>query len=84
MCYHYFAKFSKCKFGVQQVDYLGHIISDAGLQAIKNSLRAFLGLTGFYRQYASLASPVTDYSRNLNSYGQKQQVQIFIPLRQQW
>ncbi|PNY00428.1 hypothetical protein L195_g023708, partial [Trifolium pratense] len=75
----FFAKLSKCQFGVSSVEYLGHIISVEGvradpskLQAMvswpvpKNitALRAFLGLTGFYRRfvlnYASIASPLTD------------------------
>ncbi|KAL0361424.1 UNVERIFIED_CONTAM: Retrovirus-related Pol polyprotein from transposon.6 [Sesamum radiatum] len=60
----FFAKFSKCSFGVETVDYLGHIISAAGISPDPAKLhviadwprpcsitdiRAFLGLTGFYR-----------------------------------
>lgn len=61
-----FVKFSKCSFGVSTIEYLGHIISDAGvslvdskLQAILSwpvpkslrALRGFLGLTGYYRKF---------------------------------
>ena len=61
-----FAKFSKCTFGVQQINYLGHILSGVGvamdvdkLEAIKNwgtpsnlkQLRGFLGLRGYYRHF---------------------------------
>lgn len=72
----FYAKLSKCQFGVRSVDYLGHLISADGVQADpskiqamvswpppKNitALRAFLGLTGFYRRfvlnYAAIASP---------------------------
>ncbi|KAL0423537.1 UNVERIFIED_CONTAM: Retrovirus-related Pol polyprotein from transposon [Sesamum radiatum] len=75
----FFAKLSKCLFGVTSVDYLGHVVSAAGISADHDklqvvadcappvsftSLRAFLGLTGYYRRfvrhYASLAGPLTD------------------------
>lgn len=82
----FYAKLPKCKFGVSSVDYLGHVISSQGFQADpakvqamfswpapKNitALRAFLGLTGFYRRfvanYASIASPLTDLLKS-NSF----------------
>ena len=61
-----FARFSKCTFGVREIDYLGHTLSGAGvamettkLQAVLDwplpnslkQLRGFLGLIGYYRRF---------------------------------
>ena len=61
-----FAKISKCTFGVQQINYLGHTLSGDGvtmevekLEVVENwakpsnlkQLRGFLGLTGYYRHF---------------------------------
>ncbi|XP_025628112.1 uncharacterized protein [Arachis hypogaea] len=61
-----FAKLSKCLFGTNEVDYLGHTITGSGVlmestkvQAIQDwpqpssvkQLRAFLGLMGYYRHF---------------------------------
>jgi len=61
-----FARFSKCCFGVQRIDYLGHTLSGSGvamdvskLEAVLKwleptnlkQLRGFLGLTGYYRRF---------------------------------
>eukprot|EP00253_Pinus_taeda_P032526 PITA_32526 len=62
-----YAKRSKCFFGVQEVEYLGHIVSHEGvkvdpskIKAIKEweiptsikNLQGFLRLTGYYRKFA--------------------------------
>lgn len=62
----YFLKQSKCLMGQRQLEYLGHIISQNGVQddpaKIKamiewpvptsiTTLRGFLGLTGFYHKF---------------------------------
>lgn len=61
-----FAKRSKCRFGCQELDYLGHIVSPEGVKADPSkiqsmldwllltnikSLRGFLRLTGYYRRF---------------------------------
>jgi len=61
-----YAKLNKCTFGQSQIEYLGHLISKEGvaidpakISIIQNwpppksvtQLRAFLGLTGYYRRF---------------------------------
>ena len=61
-----YEKISKCFFGVQEMEYLGHIVSHEGVKVDPNKiksikelkvpktirhLRGFLGLTGYYRKF---------------------------------
>ena len=76
------AKPSKCQYGMQQCVYLGFIVGGGvlqpevdKLQAIqqlpipqtKRDVRAFLGITGYYRKfiadYATVAAPLTDLTK---------------------
>lgn len=76
------AKPKKCKFAFHQIAYLGHKIGGGVVTPIwdivegvqnfpqpltKRNVRAFLGLTGYYRKFvpnfAKLAKPLTDLTR---------------------
>lgn len=76
------AKPAKCQFGMAQCVYLGHVVGGghvspeasklAAVEAFptpttKQQVRAFLGLTGYYRRfirdYATLVAPLTDLTR---------------------
>jgi hypothetical protein len=63
---HIFGKASKCRFGVSEIDWLGHLISNHGVWADPSKLSAMLqwplphsiksvrgrlGLTGYYRKF---------------------------------
>ena len=70
---------SKCQFGMAQFVYLGHVVvsglvkpESTKIQAVQQTpppqqVRAFLGLTGYYRHfipdYATIAAPVSDLTR---------------------
>ena len=62
------AKPSKCQFAMDQCVYLGQpeLSKVEAVQQWKQ-VRAFLGLTGYYRkfipQYASIAAPLTDLTK---------------------
>ena len=59
-------KLSKCSFATQQVEYLGHLVSEKGVEPVPakvaavqqwptpqstRALQGFLGLSGFYRRF---------------------------------
>ena len=76
------AKPKKCQFGMDRCNYLGHVVGGGRVQPeaskveavekfaipeTKKQVRAFLGLTGYYRKfipnYATVAAPLTDLTR---------------------
>lgn len=75
-----YAKLSKCSFGQKRIEYLGHIVSEAGVEMDPEkissimkwpiptnlkSLRGFLGLTGYYRRFIKGYSIVAGPLTNL-------------------
>ncbi|XP_020229083.1 uncharacterized protein LOC109810110 [Cajanus cajan] len=71
---------SKCSFGLQQVEYLGHTVSGEGvamekdkIQAVLNwpvplnlkQLRGFFGLTGYYRRFIKSYASIAGPLNNL-------------------
>ncbi|GJS37680.1 putative reverse transcriptase domain-containing protein [Tanacetum coccineum] len=78
-----YAKFSKCEFWLQEVQFLGHVINGDGIhvdpskiEAVKNweaprtpsEVRSFLGLAGYYRRFIENFSKI---AKPLNVLTQK-------------
>jgi len=75
-----YAKFSKCKFWLSKVAFLGHIVSNEGvsvdlqkIEAVMNwsrpknptEVRSFLGLAGYYHRFVQNFSKVATLLTNL-------------------
>ncbi|WVZ52302.1 hypothetical protein U9M48_003376 [Paspalum notatum var. saurae] len=65
-----YAKFSKCEFWIDEVRFLGHVVSKGGIAVdpskvpkIPKEIRGFLGLAGYYRRFienfSRIAKPMT-------------------------
>ena len=96
-----FLKKSKCAFGQDSIEYLGHIVTAQGVKpepskvapvsewAIPTSikqLRAFLGLSGYYRRfiqsYASIAHPHTDLLKKDGFQWSEAATEAFVKLKE--
>ncbi|KAC9449874.1 hypothetical protein E3N88_45822 [Mikania micrantha] len=81
-----YAKFSKCQFWIREVQFLGHVINEKGIQvdpmkieAIKNwstptsptEIRQFLGLAGYYRRFIENFSKIAQSLTLLTQKDQK-------------
>lgn len=79
-----YAKRSKCDFGKDRVEFLGHVVSKQGLHTAENkvkavldwplpqdlsSVRGFLGLTGYYRRFIENYARVAGPMTNLTKKG---------------
>lgn len=84
---HLTLKPSKCTFGREKINFLGHEVSKDGISPLKEKckavldfpkpkkvkeVRAFLGLSGYYRKhiksYSKIALPLTELTKNENKF----------------
>ncbi|KAJ0790046.1 putative nucleotidyltransferase, Ribonuclease H [Helianthus annuus] len=90
-----YAKFSKCEFWLREVQFLGHVVSESGIQvdpakveAVMNwqeprtptEIRSFLGLAGYYRRFIGNFSRI---AAPLTSLTKKKEKFIWGPKQQE-
>ena len=81
-----FAKFSKCDFFKDKIQYLGHVVTKEGIsvdpekiKAIKDwpvpkdvtNIRSFKGITGYYRRFIEGFSRIVNLINSLQKKGKK-------------
>ena len=81
-----FAKFSKCDFFKDEIQYLGHVVTKEGIsvdpekvQAIEDwtvpkdltDVRSFMGITGYYRRLIEGFSKIANPITSLQKKGNK-------------
>ncbi|WVZ70484.1 hypothetical protein U9M48_019147 [Paspalum notatum var. saurae] len=58
-----YAKFTKCEFWIDEVRFLGHVVSKGGIVVDPSKVRGFLRLAGYYRRFienfSKIAKPMT-------------------------
>ena len=83
----YYANPEKCEFFMREVSFLGHVINEAGFHVqqhkvkavaawptptTRTQVRAFLGLTGYYRKfvegYSQIALPLTELTKMTRAF----------------
>ncbi len=91
----------KCNFFASEITYLGHTVSQDGIRPVdsyikaikewavptfKTEARAFLGITGYYRQhiknYARVAKPWTDVMGKTDKEAEKKPLQVIQEMKQ--
>ena len=81
-----FAKFSKCDFFKDKIQYLGHIVTKEGISVDPEKIRAiedwsvpkdvtdvrsFMGITGYYRRFIKGFSKIANPITSLQKKGKK-------------
>ena len=87
-------KLSKCQFFKKHLHYLGHLISEQGIQPLlekvtaieklrepsdKNELHPFLGIIGYYRKYIIFFANITKPLNKLLKKDTKSQQSLTMP-----
>ena len=82
----FFAKFSKCDFFRDEIQYLGHVVTKEGISVDPEKIRAiedwpvpkdvtdvrsFMGITGYYRRFIEGFSKIANPITSLQKKGKK-------------